>query len=254
MAIEAICWDRRLYDEVAPAQVRYRVPGQAGAEPIPLIREHVLDIFLNDTYLMPVTCLPEWLPELVLGRLMTEGLICGLDGSVELYLCEGDRLAKVYQKGGAAGPAPLRPLPALRWTEEQIWALSDRFQQDLPLHRLTHATHGCYLSRNGEILFQAEDTGRHNAVDKAVGWAARNQVPLEECILFTTGRTPVSMVRKLIHARIPVLVSKESPTVEGVELARQYGLTLIGNVKGGRMCVYSAPSRVACQDRPRVNC
>jgi len=135
--------------------------------------------------------------------------------------------------------AGLNRVPELKWEPEWIWALDDRFGEDTELHRLTHATHACFLSIDGEISFEAEDIGRHNAIDKAVGWALRNDVPLERCIIYTTGRMPVDMVRKVIRAGIPVMVSKEAPTMEGFLLAKEYGLTLIGNLKHGKMRIYS---------------
>ena len=75
--------------------------------------------------------------------------------------------------------------------------------------------------------FKAEDIGRHNAVDKAVGYAVLNDIPLSECMIFTSGRVPVDMVEKVIVAGIPVLVSKSVPTAESVELAEECNLKLI---------------------------
>ena len=75
-------------------------------------------------------------------------------------------------------------------------------------------------------LYRCEDLGRHNALDKAVGCALTEGVPLAECVLFTSGRVPVDMVRKAIRAGVPALVSKSMPTVQSLELAEEYGLKL----------------------------
>ena len=90
----------------------------------------------------------------------------------------------------------------------------------------THAVHSCLLLRAGRILYRCEDLGRHNALDKAVGCALTEGVPLAECVLFTSGRVPVDMVRKAIRAGVPALVSKSMPTVQSLELAEEYGLKL----------------------------
>ncbi len=77
------------------------------------------------------------------------------------------------------------------------------------------------------MLYRTEDIGRHNAMDKAIGYAVRERLDRAGCMLFTTGRVPVDMVRKSVAAGIPVLVSKSVPTGEAVEMAREYGLRLI---------------------------
>ena len=118
-------------------------------------------------------------------------------------------------------PVPQREIPAA-WVD----ALADAMGQGLPLYRATHAVHSCLLLRAGKILYRCEDLGRHNALDKAVGCALTEGVPLAECVLFTSGRVPVDMVRKAIRAGVPALVSKSMPTVQSLELAEEYGLKL----------------------------
>ena len=91
----------------------------------------------------------------------------------------------------------------------------------------TRAVHSCFVLHKGEIVFACEDLGRHNALDKAVGCAVLAGLPLAECVLYTSGRVPLDMVRKAIRAGVPVLVSKSMPTVQSAELAAEYGLQLV---------------------------
>jgi len=224
---------------------------------------------------MRITCTPTYLPELVLGRLLTEGYIHSTDEIKELEVIGDEHLAKVILEDSGKMPSTARPsendtaasangtemplsaqpvetvstcsvdertiqgllrreqeirpiptperAPKLSW----LWKLEDRFGEDTELHKKTHATHSCFLMREGEIIFEAEDIGRHNAIDKAVGWAVRRGISTQKCILYTSGRMPVDMVRKVIRAGIPVMVSKEAPTSAGIQMAEKYGLTLI---------------------------
>ena len=121
---------------------------------------------------------------------------------------------------------------------EKCGAVEERIMEETELRALTRAVHSAVLSRRGEIVFAAEDIGRHNAVDKAAGFALRNGIPLGECLLYTTGRMPSDMVMKAVRAGIPVLVSGKGPTAEGVRISKQYGLSLAGNVRNGKVCFY----------------
>ena len=200
-----------------------------------LAAEHAAAILVNEQPAFRVVCTPELLPQLALGRLLTEGWITaadevervavcaqGLKISVQVPSCCTDNLtlASPVQLPPLA-PVPQREIPAA-WVD----ALADAMGQGLPLYRATHAVHSCLLLRAGKILYRCEDLGRHNALDKAVGCALTEGMPLAECVLFTSGRVPVDMVRKAIRAGVPALVSKSMPTVQSLELAEEYGLKL----------------------------
>ena len=117
--------------------------------------------------------------------------------------------------------------------------MSDTFADGMPLHSVTFATHSCLLARRDEILFSCEDIGRHNALDKVIGYALRHQIDLTECMVYSSGRIPTDMAMKAIYAGIPVLSSKASPTTEAIELAKAYHLTLICAARRDRMKVFS---------------
>jgi FdhD protein len=87
--------------------------------------------------------------------------------------------------------------------------------------------HAAYLYKDGKVVTLFEDIGRHNALDKIIGYIYLNNIKSEDCIVFTTGRVPVDMVRKAIYAKLGALVSKAVPTVDAVNLAKEYNLNLI---------------------------
>lgn len=106
------------------------------------------------------------------------------------------------------------------------------------MHRQTGGTHSCYLGVRDKYVCSMEDIGRHNALDKCIGYALLEQLELSECILFTTGRIPTDMVQKVIAAGIPVLASKAVPTDQAIELAKKYHLNLICRAWPDRMEIY----------------
>ena len=136
------------------------------------------------------------------------------------------------------GKRQLQELPQISWQNAWIFALAQEFTGDSELHRQTGGTHSCYLGIGDSCVCHMEDIGRHNALDKCIGYALREQLELSECILFTTGRVPTDMVQKVIAAGIPVLASKAVPTDQAVELAKRYRLNLICRAWPDRMEIY----------------
>ena len=237
--------------------------GQSFRYPDDLVAEHTMEIYLNDTPAYEVVCSPTDLPELVLGRLLSDGVIQGTDDVELLYLCENGLRAKVYLPNWEPAtnqPAveqvstcctgnrtiadlfrnqtPPRHLRSIAYEQRWIFRLAEAMKEDMPLYAATHGTHSCLLMHKGEILRRAEDIGRHNALDKVLGWALMQGIPLEECIVYTSGRIPVDMVMKVIRAGVPVLASKAMPTRESVLLAEEFGLSLIGAARKDSMVVF----------------
>ncbi len=124
---------------------------------------------------------------------------------------------------------------------EVIRALPDSLREQQKVFDRTGGVHAAGLfSRTGELLCLREDVGRHNAVDKVVGWALREGgLPLRGTVLQVSGRTSFELVQKAHMAGIPVLSSVSAPSSLAVEHAASAGMTLIGFNRDGRFTEYA---------------
>ena len=207
--------------------------------------EHAVALYVNEQPAFRVVCTPELLPQLALGRLLTEGWIASAGEVEQIAVCAEGLKISVHLThpltaqevsscctdnitlGSPVELQPLRGAPQLNLPPEWVDALAAAMSAGLPLYQATHAVHSCFVLHRGHIFCACEDIGRHNALDKAVGSVMLAGVPLHECVLYTSGRVPVDMVRKAIRAGVPALVSKTMPTVQSLELAQEYGLQLL---------------------------
>ncbi|MCW2601127.1 MAG: Sulfur carrier protein FdhD [Frankiales bacterium] len=158
---------------------------------------------------------------------------CGICGTASL---EAVRTTTSY---GVADDA-LTVSPAL------LSALPDRLREGQQVFDKTGGLHAAGLfSGAGELLCLREDVGRHNAVDKVVGWALREgRLPLSGSVLMVSGRASFELVQKAWMAGIPCLAAVSAPSSLAVDLANEAGMTLIGFLRGTSMNVYSGAQRV----------
>jgi len=132
-------------------------------------------------------------------------------------------------------------------------SLPDRLRQAQRVFSRTGGLHAAGLfTAAGDLLAVREDVGRHNAVDKIVGWALLNDMlPLTGCALLVSGRASFELVQKAVLAGIPLLAAVSAPSSLAADLAEEAGLTLVGFLRGQAMNAYTATHRLSAPTAPR---
>jgi len=134
----------------------------------------------------------------------------------------------------------------VRISAETVFALPDRLREAQRVFQSTGGLHAAGLfDSDGEVLVVREDVGRHNAVDKVLGWALLNgRIPLTGCVLMVSGRASFELVQKAAMSGIPVLTAVSAPSSLAVELAEDQGMTLVGFLRGRSMNIYTGQHRI----------
>lgn len=206
-------------------RIRYCVDREAGAE------QHYNVVTVD--HRGPAPSLP-----LALDRHFTITSACGVCGKANLDQLERRGLAPV-----PAGP---------RVPFAVITALSDRLRQEQGLFAKTGGIHAAGLfDAAGELIALREDVGRHNALDKLLGWALlEGRLPLHEHIVLVSGRSSFELTQKCVAAGVPILAAVSAPSSLAIELARRFNLTLIGFLRGERFNLYHGAERVCDLETP----
>jgi FdhD protein len=220
--------------------------------------------------------------DLALGFLLTEGLIRAADDVVTAQLCAGDQEPNTYNVVdvtlAAHVPAPevdptrnfyttsscgvcgkasidavkvrsIHPVAEDPVVVEPaaLSTMPDTLRAAQRTFTATGGLHAAGLFRpTGELVVAREDVGRHNAVDKVVGWALREtKLPLTGHVLLVSGRASFELAQKASMAGIPVLAAVSAPSTLAADLADEVGMTLVGFLRGPTMNVYTRADRIA---------
>ncbi len=155
-------------------------------------------------------------------------------------LCGKTSLESVYTPGIA------RPNPDFRIDPQVLCTLPETLRSAQTLFGKTGGLHAAALfDASGKLVALREDVGRHNAVDKLVGWALmQGLIPLSNFVLLASGRGGFEIIQKSLMAGIPLLASVSAASSLAVQMARALGLTLVGFLRGRRFVVYTGQERL----------
>jgi FdhD protein len=244
-----------------------RLPGQVRSCDAVAVEEP-LEIRVNGAPVAVTMRTPGHDEELALGFLLSEGIapqtaavpdeLAANTIEVEAESFDPARLERRFYTSSSCGVCGKGALEAVAVEAPPVDAslevgapllaeLPQRLRAQQPAFAETGGLHATGLfDRTGELLCVREDVGRHNAMDKVIGWAfGEHLLPLADRILCLSGRLSFELVQKAAVAGCPILVAVGAPSSLAVDLARDRGVTLCGFVRDGRVNVYSGEWRVA---------
>jgi FdhD protein len=240
---------------------------QATSAPDQVAVEEPLEIRIGGRPVAVTMRTPGHDEELALGFCLSEGLepvaaslpadLAANTVEVEAGAFDPERLQRSFYTSSSCGVCGKGALEAvaveaarvesgLTLGADLLAALPERLRAAQPAFAATGGLHATGLfDAAGELRCLREDVGRHNALDKVVGWAFREgRLPLSEAVLCVSGRLSFELVQKAAVAGCPILVAVGAPSSLAVELAADRGVTLCGFARGGRLNVYTEPWRV----------
>ncbi|RXE57314.1 formate dehydrogenase [Methanoculleus taiwanensis] len=214
-----------------------------------IIEDH-FRLFFNGQYLTTLVASPDRLEDLGAGFIICEGLsdeiesvsVTGNDISVSA-VPRKDISLELESSGGFRVMGEAKTVDSsIEITPDGVRAVTGAIESET--WRRTGGVHCSVLFCEGDLVTRACDVGRHNTLDKVVGYAARGGLDRSQCVVGCTGRQPAGMVAKVANAGIPIIISRAASTNRGIRAADRAGITLICFSRGDRFTIYTHPERV----------
>jgi FdhD protein len=234
-----------------------------------VIVEQPVSLTVNGDVWLVFMCTPVAMEALALGFLFNEGVVKTMEDVASVRVCQNGENIDVWLHqsvekpenwrrtsgctGGLTSQDPTTSTQTALKNEFHLPAESvRRLVTDLfdsqELYRQVGGVHTSALSTGYEVVVSAEDIGRHNTIDKLAGLCLMEKIPMNQRVLLSTGRISSEMLQKAARMRVPVVISRTSPSSLSVELADRWGITLIGYARKDRFSVYTHPERIQTAD------
>jgi len=231
-----------------------------------VIEEIPYALFVNGRHMMTAMMSPLDLENFVTGFLFTEQVIKSAD-EIESIMVDKNRISVITKNlfkvlgpkktilsgcGGSASYIDAEKLPKIHsdFSVTTVF-IADMIKNTLTtdLHKLTGGIHVVALVGAQNVITISEDIGRHNALDRVIGFALRTGIDLSHTFIIVSGRISSEMARKCLIANIPIIVSRGATTTLAIEVAEKNGLTIIGFVRGVKMNAYTHQNRIKVTNR-----
>jgi FdhD protein len=208
--------------------------------------EDVFRLYLNDEFLASLVASPNQLKELGAGFVVCEGLakhVNAVDVSknkIKVYAKTTAEFGREMRSSGggiSVEKVPKKVNSSIMIKRKDVFKVMSAIESEL--WKKTGGVHCSVLFSSGELIIKSGDVGRHNTVDKVVGFAILNNIDLSTCVIGCTGRQPAGMVSKTANAGIPIVISKAPSTDKGILTADKAGITLICFARDNRFTIYT---------------
>jgi FdhD protein len=216
-----------------------------------VVREERFTLFLNDISFVDLVASGDNLRELGAGFVICQGLSKTIENvivngtEIRVFAPVEGSMEREISTTGSVGFVRRAPEPVhsgYSIAVAEVYSITNEIVTDL--WRETGGVHCSVLAHDGRILARASDVGRHNTVDKVIGYGVLNGIDLSSCVVGCTGRQPRDMVIKYAHAGIPIVISRAASTDKGIAAAENLGITLICFSREDRFTIYTHPERV----------
>ncbi len=237
-----------------------------------VIKEVPVNLILNGFEFSTMACSPYDLKEMAVGFLYSEGLVQQSADIKSITVDQDGKTVKVETMGetiteekfvkrlvttscSRGGPslyffnstkrvAPVSTDNKIKITPCEIFSLCDEVEKISPLFQTTGGSHSAAICTNEKVVYSFEDVGRHNAADKVLGRCLLDNITMSDKIMIFSGRIASEILIKVAKMGIPLIAARSSPTELAVNLAKEFGITIVGFVRTDRLTVYSHEYRI----------
>ncbi|AEH07043.1 formate dehydrogenase accessory sulfurtransferase FdhD [Methanothermococcus okinawensis] len=214
--------------------------------------ENHYKLYINNKFIGNITASPNNLKELGVGHVISEGYL--KPESIKDIHIDNNKITVITDELGIKLINNAKSGNNIKIPLKTIFKIMKYMSNIRGIWNITGGTHwACLFDLNGNEIITIEDIGRHNAVDKVIGYGILNNINLDDKILVSSGRQPYGMVKKVINAKIPAIISKSPSTDKGIELAKDNDIILIGFARKNRFVVYNGFERIIDKDKINKN-
>ncbi|MGM0379063.1 MAG: formate dehydrogenase accessory sulfurtransferase FdhD [Bacillota bacterium] len=229
-----------------------------------IIREVPFTLFVNKKQIIKFVCTPEYIKDLAIGYLFSQGLLKNIEDIEEMKVNKNiikmkikdfkliDNKKSIMTSGERSFSNNKNNFDKVKMDYDfkkikpkEIYKVANDLFNCSTLHAETGGVHNAALiNLNNTFNEFRKDVGRHNTIDKLVGYCLLNNVLFNNKILVFSGRISSEIIKKVAKAKIPMIISVSAPTDLAIKIGKKYNITLVGFVRGKKMNIYNDPGRI----------